>query len=101
MAAITLDQRIALTAEKLKQLKARQQQVEARRRSVQTKKDRAIDTRRKILIGGFMLEVMERHGLTPATVENGNFDKWLTRSDDRALFGLATVHGDQRQTPGA
>ncbi|PLZ00196.1 mobilization protein [Burkholderia sp. WAC0059] len=91
MAAITLDQRIVLTAEKLKQLKAKQQQVEARRRVIQAKKDRAIDTRRKVLVGAFMLEVMERRGLTPATLEDGHFDKWLIRDDDRALFDLQSI----------
>ena len=85
---LTIDQRIALTAEKLKQLKAKKQQVEARNRAIQAKQERAIDTRRKILLGAFMLEVMEQCGLTATTLEDGQFDKWLIRPDDRALFHL-------------
>ncbi|WP_206950645.1 mobilization protein [Trinickia acidisoli] len=85
----TIDQRIALTVEKLKQLKAKKQLIEARHRATQAKQERAIDTRRKILLGAFMLEIMEQRGFTAATLEDGKFDRWLVRPDDRALFSLA------------
>ncbi len=91
-----LDERIETLEAKLKQLKVRQQRLEARKRARETAQARKDDTRRKILVGALIL----------ARVEQGRFpkaelDEWLnaalTRADDRALFGLsvpaATVTG--------
>lgn len=82
-----IDERIKQQEEKLKQLKAFKQQQEARIRAAQSKKERAEDTRRKVLAGALLLEIMNENA-----ENHDNFtrrlDKFLTRTTDRALFGL-------------
>ena len=82
-----LEDRIAATEAKLKQLKAAQLKTEARKRAALTKRQRQDDTRRKVLAGAVLL----------ARVENGEWakedlqammDQALTRNEDRALFEL-------------
>lgn len=100
-----IDQRIAKAEEtlkaaheKLKQAKALKQKQEARQRATLAKRERAADTRRKVLVGAFILEQLERSGIGAAllTYEGGQFADWLTRPYDRELFGLPT----QNQMPG-
>jgi hypothetical protein len=85
--------RIATLEERLKQLRNKQQRQEARRRALETRRTRRDDTRRRILVGAIVL----------AKIEQGQFDEsqlrqWLdealTRTDDRALFELATKSAD-------
>lgn len=102
-----IDQRIAKAEEavkaaheKLKQARALKQKQEARKRATLAKVERAADTRRKVLVGAFILEQLERASISPGllTYESGRFSEWLTRPHDRALFGLAL---QQPQTPQA
>ena len=51
----SLDKRIETQLEKLKQLKAQKQAVEARGRAKQKEQERKDDTRRKILLGSWIL----------------------------------------------
>jgi hypothetical protein len=83
----TIDERIAALEAKLKQERARKQKVEARKRAVEQKLQRANDTRRKILAGALVLELMERDEATRQRFMQ-RLDAYLTRPDDRALFGL-------------
>ena len=73
--------------QRLKQLKIKQQRMESRRRSIETRRGRRDDLRRKILVGAVVLAKVEEGRLQQATL-----DEWLnaalTRADDRALFGL-------------
>jgi hypothetical protein len=82
-----LDERIATLEEKLQQLKVRQQRSEARKRSLLFKRERAADTRRKILVGAIVLAKVEQGDLDQRTLRRW-LDKALTRADDRKLFGL-------------
>ena len=82
-----LDERIAGLEEKLKQLKTRQARLEARKRALASRQERKNDTRRKILLGATVLARIDRGELDQATI-NGWLDAALTRTDDRALFGL-------------
>jgi len=86
-AVTTIEERIKQQEEKLKQLKALKQKQEARIRAAQSKKNRADDTRRKVLAGALLLEIMDE-----SAENNESFmkrlDKFLTRPVDRALFGL-------------
>jgi septal ring factor EnvC (AmiA/AmiB activator) len=82
-----IEARIKAQEEKLKQLKAQKQQMEARKRAAAAKITRQQDTRRKVLAGAMVLDLMER--------DEGNrqrfmqrLDSYLTRPDDRALFDL-------------
>ncbi|MGH8143889.1 MAG: mobilization protein [Steroidobacteraceae bacterium] len=73
---------------KLRQLRAQQQRVVARRQTVLVRRTRREDTRRKILVGAVVLEKVETGEIPEATLHT-----WLkgalTRAEDRALFGLA------------
>jgi hypothetical protein len=85
-----LDDQISTLQEKLQQLKLRQQRLDARKRAGEALRERKAATRRKILVGGVVL----------AKVQQGEIDReqylgWLnqvlTRTDDRALFGLPPI----------
>lgn len=85
-----IEDTIAALETKLKQAKALKQKVEARKRTLEQKADRATDTRRKILIGAFFLEKMEKNEDYKTKVLQ-QLVEYLKRSDDRALFGLSPV----------
>ncbi len=79
--------RIDALEQRLKQLKVKQQRIEARRRSHEARKSRRDELRRKILVGAIVL----------AKVEEGHFDRtilmeWLdaavTKEEDRELLEL-------------
>ncbi len=82
-----IDERIETLEARLKQLKVRQQRIEARARSLASRRARKDDTRRKILIGGTVLAKIEQ-GVFDESVLRGWLDGALVRADDRALFGL-------------
>ena len=73
--------------QRLKQLKAKQQRMEVRRRSLESRRVRRDDLRRKILVGAVVLAKVEQGGFQDATLREW-LDAALTRADDRALFGL-------------
>jgi hypothetical protein len=83
-----LDAKIEQKRLRLAQLKARQQLVENRLRYVAGKQARRDDTRRKILIGAVILAKIERKEFDEKRLR-AMLDEALTRSDDRALFGLS------------
>jgi septal ring factor EnvC (AmiA/AmiB activator) len=87
-------ERIGVLEQRLKQLKAKQQKIDARKRALEARHTRTADTRRKILAGAIVLARLECDALV-----NAKFRQWLdeslTRDDDRALFQLPPV----RQEP--
>ena len=98
--AAKLDERITGLEEQLKQLRTRQQRIEARKRALLSRRERAADTRRKILVGAIVLAKVEQ-GELDAGLLRGWLDQALTRKDDRELFGLPDLtaanyqpHGD-------
>lgn len=82
-----LDQQIEALERRLKQVKERRRMIEARKRAAESAKKRADDTRRKILVGALTLDMMEKDEQTKDKVMR-RLDQFLTRADDRALFGL-------------
>jgi hypothetical protein len=78
---------IEIQQKKLIQLKAKEQAIKAREKAKIIGKEKAKDTRRKVLAGAFFLHAAKDN---PAnTVVNGKtLDQFLTRKDERALFGL-------------
>lgn len=86
MADITA--RIEVLEQRLKQLKAKQQRVEARRRSLETRRARGVELRRKILVGAVVLAKVEEGAIPRATLLEW-MEGALTKKEDRALFGLA------------
>ncbi len=91
----TIEDRISTLEAKLKQAKAQRQKIEARKRAAESRKSRSEDTKRKVLIGAFVLEQLDRGGLGAAlfTCEGKRFADWLTRDADRAVFGLSEQTG--------
>jgi hypothetical protein len=82
-----LDEQIATLEDRLKQLKLRQQRIDARQRALQAQRERKAETRRKILVGGVVLAKLQR-GEIAAERLRGWLDQALTRVDDRAMFEL-------------
>jgi hypothetical protein len=82
-----LDERIATLHERLQQLKAQQQRTAARQKSLESRRQRKADTRRKILVGAMLLARVEQ-GRTSEAELHAWLDEVLTRPDDRALFDL-------------
>jgi PP-loop superfamily ATP-utilizing enzyme len=82
----SLEQRIAKQEEHLKQLKAQKQAIEAREKAKQKVQERKNDTRRKILLGSFLLKQMENEAQKQKILADLN--QYLTEDRDRKLFGL-------------
>ena len=97
--AAKLDERITGLEEKLKQLRTRQQRIEARKRALLSRRERAADTRRKILVGAIVLAKVEQ-GELDAGVLRGWLDAALTRDDDRRLFGFEVLAQKGAHTEG-
>ncbi|MBF7684017.1 mobilization protein [Acinetobacter sp. B5B] len=83
---LTLDEKIEQKTEKLKQLKAQKQAIEAREKIKQKEQDRKDDTRRKILLGSYLLKKMKNE--TNKEKILADLDEYLTENRDRILFGL-------------
>lgn len=83
-----LDEQISTLQEKLVQMQLRQQRLDARKQARQAERDRKALTRRRILVGGIVLNKLERGELDPALLRSW-LDQALRRTEDRALFGLA------------
>src|ERR1700748_1737333 len=96
-------ERIGALEERLKQLKAKQQKIDARKRALEFRQARQADMRRKILAGAIVLAQVERDELANAQFRQW-LDKSLVREDDRALFGLAPLtqvaEAEARPSPG-
>jgi multidrug resistance efflux pump len=82
-----IEAKIKAAADKLAKLKADKRKAEARLRSAESKAKRATDTRRKILLGAYLLERMSKDEASNAKVMAG-LDAYLTEARDRALFDL-------------
>lgn len=82
-----IDQR---KVEALKALQAKRVKLKAKLAQLNrpTKSARRLDARRKILLGAFVLEQLERTGSSPErfTFEGKRFFDWLVRPNDRTVF---------------
>lgn len=86
--AAKLEESIATLEERLKQLKVRKLRLDQRQRSLSSRRERAADTRRKILVGALVLAQVE-NGEHPRDSLYSALDRYLTREDDRNLFELS------------
>ena len=82
----TIEQQIAKNEERLKQLKAQKQAVLAREKARQKAQDRKDDTRRKILLGSYLLNKMEDEAEKEKILAGIN--EYLTEDRDRKLFNF-------------
>ena len=85
---------MATKEERLKALEQKQAQIKAQIQALKardTAQDRKDDTRRKVLLGGFVLAQMKKKGIgyNQMTYEDARFVDTLNNDRDRALFGLA------------
>ena len=85
----SLEQQIAKQEERLKQLKAQKQAVLAREKKKATEQQRKEDTRRKILLGSYLLKKMENEANKEKILADLN--EYLTEDRDRFLFGLQPI----------
>jgi len=85
-AAETLEKKIEAQLEKLKQLKAQKQAIEARERTKQKEQQRKDDTRRKILLGSYLIKKMQNEANKEKIL--AEFNEYLTEDRDRELFNL-------------
>ena len=81
-----LNEKIAKQEERLKQLKVQKQATISREKSKQKEQDRKDDTRRKILLGSYLLKKMENEENKEKILAEMN--EYLTQERDRKLFNL-------------
>lgn len=84
-------QKILDLEKKLIELKARQKTEEARRKAANSKRERARETRKKILVGAFVLDQLGSTGAVQLILQGRSFSGWLSRNDDRSLFDLPPI----------
>jgi hypothetical protein len=87
MSAAKIEERIAAAEAKLAKLREARKAAAAREKRRKTKQERANDTRRKVLLGAYMLKRMNEVEQVRDTML-AQLDKFLTRNSDRALFDL-------------
>ena len=84
---IEYETRIQKLEARLRQLKVCKQRDDARRRTLESRRSRREDARRKLLIGAAVLMQVDRGTLQTAVLRQW-LDSALTRADERNLFGL-------------
>lgn len=82
-----LEARIELQQKKLTQLKEQKARLETVKKVRDAKVERAADTRRKILLGAYLLEEIQRDSAFEGRIKM-QLAGWLKREDDRKLFSL-------------
>ena len=87
--AENIEKKIEAQLEKLKQLKAQKQAIEARERTKKKEQERKDDTRRKILLGSYLIKKMQNEANKEKILAELN--EYLTENRDRHLFGLPDI----------
>ena len=87
--AENIEKKIEAQLEKLKQLKAQKQAIEARERTKQKDPQRKDDTRRKILLGSYLIKKMQNEANKEKILAELN--EYLTENRDRQLFDLPDI----------
>ena len=87
--AENIEKKIEAQLEKLKQLKAQKQAIEARERTKQKEQQRKDDTRRKILLGSYLIKKMQNEANKEKILAELN--EYLTENRDRLLFDLPNI----------
>jgi hypothetical protein len=87
--AENIEKKIEAQLEKLKQLKAQKQAIEAREKTKQKEQERKNDTRRKILLGSYLIKKMQNE--TNKDKILAELNEYLTENRDRQLFDLPNI----------
>ena len=82
-----IEKKIEAPLEKLKQLKAQKQAIEARGKTKQKEQERKDDTRRKILFGSYLIKKMNANEANKEKIL-ADLNEYLTEDRDRQLFNL-------------
>ena len=85
--AENIEKKIEAQLEKLKQLKAQKQSIEARWKTNQKEQERKDDTRRKILLGSYLIKKMNANEANKEKIL-ADLNEYLTEDRDRQLFNL-------------
>ena len=88
--AENIEKKIEAQLEKLKQLKAQKQAIESRERTKQKEQERKDDTRRKILLGSYLIKKMQNEANKEKILAELN--EYLTENRDRQLFDLPIMN---------
>ena len=88
--AENIEKKIEAQLEKLKQLKAQKQAIEAREKNKNKEQQRKDDTRRKILLGSYLIKKMQNEANKEKILAELN--EYLTEDRDRILFGLSDIN---------
>lgn len=87
MSIKSLNEKIAKQQEKLQQLKSNKQALEAKERKQNLEQQKKDETRKKILLGAFLLKEMSESDVIKQKIL-GQLNDYLTEERDRKLFGL-------------
>ena len=87
--AENIEKKIEAQLEKLKQLKAQKQAIEAREKNKNKEQQRKDDTRRKILLGSYLIKKMQNEANKEKILAELN--EYLTEHRDRQLFDLPNI----------
>ena len=93
--AENIEKKIEAQLEKLKQLKAQKQAIEARERTKKKEQERKDDTRRKILLGSYLIKKMQNEANKEKILAELN--EYLTEDRDRLLFNLPSIKEAQEK----
>ena len=88
--AETLEKKIDAQLEKLKQLKAQKQAIEAREKTKQKEQERKDETRRKIVLGSYLIKKMQSNEANKEKILM-ELNEYLTENRDRQLFDLPNI----------
>jgi hypothetical protein len=90
MATQSIDARIKAAKDKLAELTAAKQKKAALERSTAASQKRKDDNRKKYIIGGFIMGLMEKNGISVSMMsyESIQFIGTLKNDSERKLFGL-------------
>ena len=86
----SLEQQISKQQERLKQLKAQKQAIDAREKTKQKEQERKDDTRRKILLGSYLIKKMQSNEANKEKIL-AELNEYLTENRDRQLFDLPDI----------
>ena len=91
--AENIEKKIEAQLDKLKQLKAQKQAIEARQKTKLKEQERMDDTRRKILLGSYLIKKMNANEANKEKIL-AELNEYLTEDRDRQLFDLPKISHD-------
>ncbi len=100
MAKRTIDERLKAAQETLKSLQKKQAAVLSRQKAVESREKRKQDSKKKILLGAYLLDRMAKDPSSSAKVLQG-LEKFLVRPADREIFGLSVKAREAAESPSA